>query len=274
MLNIKNSSINQKVLNKFIYVFLALVFIVGCKSKRDIIDTKNAESLSVRKIIKKHDAAKFDANTLDARLSVNYSENRGGRRNRYSFSVRLRMEKDSVIWLKGTYKILSAFRVKITPSSVSYYSPLEKHYFEGDFSLLKEVLGVDITFTQLQNLFLGESLLNLKDQKYVGSIDENAHKLTPKNQSDLYNIFFFIQAPYFKLKKQVLKVKDDSVTLRADYNGYMRIGNQLIPKNIVLQVSEGEKLTFINMDFKSVTINEPIATPYRIPNGYKPLKIK
>lgn len=256
------------------YLFIFLLVLASCKTNKAIVTSnKKAEKISARKVIKRHEAANFKAKTLEARLGIAYSDNKGQHRNRYTFTARLRMQLDSVIWIKGTYKIVSAFRAKITPNSFSYYSPIEKVYFEGDFSLLKKMLGTDITFKQLQNLLLGQSILDLKDQKYISEVEDNLQKLTPKEQNDLYKIFFFFNPNHYKLKRQLIKSDKDSLSLRVEYNGYLKTGNQLFPKNITLNATENERFTFININVRSVKLNEPISFPYRIPDGYKPIEL-
>ena len=121
------------------FVVFAVVF-TSCKTKKDIINENSiAEEMAAKKVARKHVAANFDKKTIEAKLKANFNN---GKLNQ-SFSVSLKMEKDEVIWLKGT-KIITLFKAKITPTSVRYYSSLEKKYFNGDFTMLKKILGTDI----------------------------------------------------------------------------------------------------------------------------------
>lgn len=255
----------------FLIVFI--VVLTSCKSSKNVINKSVVKNISAKKIIKKHNATSFEAKTLDAKLRVTYSDTKKSKRTRYTFTVRLRMQKDSVIWMKGTYKILSAFRVKITPTKFSYYSPLEKRYFEGDYSLLEKMLGTKVTFTQLQNLLLGQSILDLKDQKYIAEVYGESHKLTPKKQKDLYSIFFLFNPKNFKLDKQMFEVEETKQRLRINYTNYVSLENQLIPRRIVLNSFRGEDYTFIDISFRSLTLNKDISIPFRIPEGYKSIKL-
>ena len=99
--------------------------------------------MPAKKVVRKHISSSFDKKTVDAKLKVAFKNNK----NSESFSVRMKMKKDEVIWLKGT-KLITVFKAKITPTSVSYYSSYFKNYFEGDFSMLKKLLGTDINFSQ------------------------------------------------------------------------------------------------------------------------------
>ena len=135
------------------------------------------------------------------------------------------------------------------------------------------MLGTKVTFAQLQNLLLGQSILDLKDQKYLAEVEGRAHKLTPKKQKDLYSIFFLFNPRNFKLQKQSLEVDETKQRLRIDYDNYVSLENQLIPRKIVLNSYKGEDYTFIDISFRSLTINKEISTPYNIPEGHKRIKL-
>ena len=123
----------------FKYIIVILFLATACKSNKAVIETTELKSMSSRKIVKKHLENEFVANTLDSKIKVRYTNRRGSIRKRHEFTVRLRMKRDSLIWMKGS-KVVTAFKIQITPDSFSFYSPVSKEYFEGDFSLLKKIL--------------------------------------------------------------------------------------------------------------------------------------
>jgi hypothetical protein len=254
-------------------LFLFLILISSCKSKKNLVrvNPKEVKKISAKKIIKKHNTLSFDAKILNAKLKVGYADYSNGKRNKINFTVNLRVLKDSVIWMKGS-KIISAFRVKITPTSFSYYSLIDKKYFEGDFSLLEKILGANVTFKQVQSLLLGETVLDLKKQKFISEVDDANYKLTPKKQHELYRVFFLFDPNNYSLKKQLLRT-DNNKALDIDYKSYRLIEKQLVPKKIMINVSQPEHSTTIMIDFKSVTLNKQISTPYKIPSSYKPIKL-
>lgn len=254
-------------------LFLFLILISSCKSKKNllIVNPKEVKKISAKKIIKKHNTLAFDAKTLNAKLKVGYADYSNGKRNKINFTVDLRVLKDSVIWMKGS-KIISAFRVKITPTSFSYYSLIDKKYFEGDFSLLEKILGANVTFKQVQSLLLGETILDLKEQKFISEVEDANYKLTPKKQHELYRVFFLFDPNNCSLKKQLLRT-DNNKALDIDYKSYHLIEKQFVPKKIMINVSQPEQSTTIMIDFKSVTLNKQISTPYKIPFSYKPIKL-
>jgi hypothetical protein len=224
--------------------------------------------MSVKKIARKHIANHFDKETVDAKLKVYYK----GPKNRYSFSVKLKMEKDEVIWLKGT-KFITVFKAKITPTSVQYYSPLEKKYFEGDFAILEKLLGTEINFKQLQNLLLGQSVFNLKEQKYSAEIISDSYILTPEKQLELFDVFFKMNPTTFKLQEQRISNSDQNQELKIKYNRYIEKSKTLFPGEIVIDAEKNGKRTNIKMDVKSLEFDKKLDFSYRVPKGYKRTRI-
>jgi hypothetical protein len=182
--------------------------------------------------------------------------------------VNLQIEKDKVIHIKGT-KFITVFKAKITPTSVSYYSPFAKNYFEGDFSLIEELLGVEINFEQLQNLFLGQALQNLKKEKQQLEIVDNSYVLSPEKQAAIFDIFFTINPSHFKLEKQT--IVNDAKKMRLDmmYTGYNFIDKTLFPEEIKIIAKSESTTTNIDLIYKSVVFDTTFTPLFEIPKGYK-----
>lgn len=259
---------------KYGRIILVLLLFFACKSSKKLIttDVVDVKKLSAKKVIKNHEANKFSSKTLDAKFKVVYANNVKGKKNKQSLQVRLLIENDSVIWLKGS-KVVSAFRAKITPDLVSYYSPISKEYFIGDFLFLKELLGVEITFFQLQNLFLGQSLWDLESNSYQATIEKKAYKLIPTKQEDFYNYFLYLYPKNFKIKQQIIQDTNNK-TLGIYYKDYTEIENEFLPKNIEIKVTDKYSKTTISIEVKSVEVNKKLSMPFKIPSGYKKIQLK
>lgn len=258
---------------KFVKYLLILTFVFSaCKSKKMVADHTGLKEISSRKLVKNHLSNKFNANTLDSKIKVVYTNNRGDRKKRHGFTVRLRIKKDSIIWLRGS-KLVTVFKAKITPNTFSYYSPLEKRYFEGDFSLLKKIFGIEINFSQLQDLLIGQSIFKLKGKRFESKIDGKSYKLTPKEQEKLFDVFFKINPNHYKLDQMYLANENKDQSLRIDYNGYTKKEGTYIPIKVMINAAEGEKYTYINLDYRSLEFNKPVSFSYRIPSGYKRIEL-
>ncbi|PQB08252.1 hypothetical protein BST83_14765 [Polaribacter filamentus] len=250
------------------YILLLMIVLTSCKTKKNMIDANAiAKEISAKKVAKKHIAANFDKKTVDAKLKVNFNN---GKINQ-SLTVNLLIEKDKVIWLKGT-RFITIFKAKITPTSVSYYSPFAKNYFEGDFSMIKQLLGVEINFEQLQNLFLGQSLLNVKEENQELQIVNNRYILSPEKQAELFDIFFTINPSHFKLDEQSVINVAKNLRLDVKYPSYNLINKVVFPSEINIRANTSDSFTDIDIIYKAVEFNTYLKMSYDIPNGYKRLE--
>ena len=68
-----------------------------------------------------------------------------------------------------------------------------------------------------------------------------------------------------QLKKRILQV---------DYKSYQEVKKQILPKDIRIIAVEDSDEVAITMEFKSLTLNEDVRFPFRIPAGYKEIVIK
>ena len=88
-----------------------LMALNSCSSARILADGTIDESLSVRSIIRNHEASRLKFHTLSGRLGIDYHDGEDTQK----VTVSLRMKKNEVIWLSAP---LGVIKVLITPQSV------------------------------------------------------------------------------------------------------------------------------------------------------------
>ena len=251
------------------YLFIFIFVFTACKTKKYALDNSIiAKEMSAKKVARKHVSANFNKKTIAAKFKVNFNDGV----TKQSISVYLRIKKDEVIWLKGT-KFINVFKAKITPKKVRFYSPIEKKYFEGDFSMLEKLLGTKINFQQLQNLFLGQAILDVKNKKQNIVLEKNAYVLSPKTQATLFDVFFAIHPGHFKLNQQSIINALKKQRLDIKYTSYKFVDDEIIPQQINIKAKQENKLTIIDFILRSIELNTKINTSFKIPNGYKHMNL-
>lgn len=251
---------------KLSILFLGLL-ILGCKSAKRVTSSGELDTkLSAKQIIKEHQNQNLKFKTLQSKVKVEYIKGD----QEQSYTINLRMEKDKVIWISATLGIV---RAKITPESVGFYNKLDNTFFDGDFTLISDLLGTELNFENLQNILIGETFLNLNDQKYKADTFENSYTLTPKNQNALYEIFFLLNPSHFKTDSQQLSQTLEQRMLQIDYKNYQEVDKQTVPEHITIIAVEGREQTTINMQFKSVSLDNELRFPFRIPAGFDEIEL-
>ena len=251
-------------------VLLTLLIFTSCKSNKNVVGTNNVDAISTKKIISNHYNSDFSHKTINARINAKYKDNNTS----VSFSIKLRLEKDKTIWMSATKFGIPVAKVKITPSRVIYYEKLERTYFDGDFSLLSKWLGTELDYEKVQNILLGQAVLNLRKGKYDSRIDNNLYEIKPKKDNDLFGILFFMNPENFKLNKQEIRNQEKEQLLTVSYPNYQVIKGDQFPENINIRAIDHKKLTTINMEYRTVEFNEKLTFPFSIPNGYKEISLK
>ncbi|HIP47660.1 MAG TPA: DUF4292 domain-containing protein [Lutibacter sp.] len=247
-------------------VLLITLLVSSCKTTKPTLSTMNHATV---KLLKEYDNSIFSEKTVQAKIKLDYQDPKQSQR----VTIRLRMKKDEVIWMSASFLGFPVAKVKITPTKVQYYEKIKKTYFDGDFSLLSSVLGREINFQQLQNIFLGQSLMSLNSQ-FTSETDGKSLKLTPKNQDELFDIFYWINPSHFKLDKQEINATKEKQILTIDYTAYQNISNTYFPKTIVIDAIQPKQTTHLEMDFRNVEFNTNLKYTFNIPSGYKEIKLK
>jgi hypothetical protein len=251
------------------YLVVFLIVFTSCKAKKYAIDASTiAKEISAKKVVRKHLSSNFNKETLDAKFKVNFRNTKF----KQSISVQLKIKKDEVIWLKGT-KFINVFKAKITPEKIRFYSSLENTYFEGNFSVLEKLLGIEINFQQLQNLFLGQAILEIKKEKQQVEIVDNSYVLSPVIQAKLFDAFFAINPAHFKLDYQSIGNSLKRRQLDIKYPSYKLIDDEVFPQEINIKAAQNKKFTTIDFILNTVEFNKDLNTSFTIPKGYKRIQI-
>jgi outer membrane biogenesis lipoprotein LolB len=264
----------MKTKRAFIYyqagvlAMFAGLLLLGCGSAKSITSSGELnEGLTAKQIIKESNRNKANFKTLQSRVKIDYTKDGKSR----GVGVNLRMEKDKVIWMNGP---LSIARAKITPSKVSFYDKLNNQYFDGDFALLSEFLGTELDFTKVQNLLLGEALYDLDKGSYKASTHETSYVIQPEEQMALFEIFFLLNPDHFKMDSQQVTQMHENRMFQVDYLKYQEVEKQKLPELVKIFALDSGDETIIDMEYRSVSLNEELRFPFRIPSGYDEIIIK
>ncbi|GGG36235.1 DUF4292 domain-containing protein [Bizionia arctica] len=258
---------NTSTYIKSVVLGLLILFFTGCKSTKVASDGTANLSLSSKEVIKENHKTAPDFKTLQAKVRIAYSQGDDSQ----THTVSYRMLKDQIIWISSSFNII---RVMITPEKVSFYNKLDNTYFDGNFSFLSEILGTDLDFEKVQNLLLGNPLFPLNKTDYSMSVNNEKYLFQPKEQLALFELFYLINPIQFKIDSQQLAQTTEARFLQIDYLSYQEVDKQSLPENIKINVLEGDKETVIEMEFKSVSLNQDLRYPFSIPSGFEEIVLK
>lgn len=255
-------------MKNFTYSIVLTLLFLGCKSTKIVQSSETLDSkMSVKQIVKNHNKLQSKFNTLQGRLKVEYIQ--GDRSETHTLT--LRMENDKTIWVNA---FLNMVRVKITPDRVRFYNKLDNTYFDGDYALISEFSGADLQFKNLQNLLLGEAIFNLKPKEFTKTTHPNSYMLTPKQPNALFDLLYLINPTYFKLDAQQLSQSLEKNVLKIQYRSYQKVDGLVLPENMAITATNTNEQTTLNLNIKSVSLDQPLRFPFNIPKGFKAIELK
>tara|TARA_R110002096_G_scaffold135560_1_gene287602 strand:+ start:17702 stop:18463 length:762 start_codon:yes stop_codon:yes gene_type:complete len=251
---------------RYLYTILVVLLMFNCKSSRTVGAGEANLKLSTKQLIKENDKQSPNFKTLQSKLKITFTQ----KGNTQTHSVSFRAKKDEMLWMSATFSIIKAL---VTPEKISFYNKLDNTYFEGDFSYLSDLLGTALDFQKVQNLLFGEALYNLKDESYKASVLDSSYVLQPKNQRELFEIFFILDPSLFKVKSQQISQPAALRHLQIDYKSHQEIDKQILPEMIRVIAVEANEEVLIELEFKNVSLNEDLRFPYKIPSGFDKIEL-
>lgn len=253
---------------KYLVILSLVILFTSCKSARSLTTAGTIkDNTSAKQIVKENQRQIANFKTLQAKVKVDYSEGDKSQ----GVTLSLRMEKDKAIWLNASFNVI---RLLITPEKVSFYNKLDNEYFEGDYSLLSDVIGIDLDFDKVQNILIGETIFDLSKDVYLASNNDISYILQPENQEALYEILYLFNPGHFKLDSQQLTQAKEKRFLQVDYKVYQMVDKEIIPELINIVAVEDNSEIKIDVEYKSVSLNEEVRFPFEIPSGYKEIQLK
>ncbi|WP_167342709.1 DUF4292 domain-containing protein [Nonlabens sp. SY33080] len=239
----------------------ALLIIVACGTQKS--STTALATAKKAKVVRSHDNSELEFNTLKARLGVDYEDDKQSR----NITMNLRMEKGEKIWMSASILGLTLAKVYITPDRVQFYEKINKRSFDGDFRLISDFLGEDLTFEQLEDVLLGQAVENLSNHEFT--IQNNEYQFKTE---DVITKLFRLRPSDFKLVEQsVLKAENNYLTI--NYPEYQEVDNRLLPRTVKIDAKRGKRFSQVVLTFKSVEFNKELSFPFELPDNYRKIEL-
>ena len=247
-----------------------LVLLMSCGTKKATTASSSSRDLTAARLVQEYYAKTLDYTTFEARTRAKYSSNGDGKP---AVTVVIRIEKDKTIWMDGSLLGFSGARALITPTTIQFYDKLNRQYFDNDFSFLSEYAGIDLNFDQLQRLLTGQTIYDLRDGKYSFAQEQDYFKVTPRKSNPLFDLLFEIGTQPYVVKKQEVVKKEDKSSVYISYGAYDAVEGKPFPTQMSVRAKDGKRATQIDIEYRSVTLNEALRFPFKIPSGYKEIVI-
>ncbi|MBP9186957.1 MAG: DUF4292 domain-containing protein [Bacteroidia bacterium] len=259
---------------QFLVLFgaLALVFSVGCKSKK-IASTAPATTNLPKQVgpnptqvaIKMVDANANTFSFFQTRAKAKYKDDT----QKIDLDVTLVMEKDQYIWMSVTALLgIEVARVLITKDSVKILDRLHRKCIATDFGYIQRMSNVPLKLHNLQNLIIGNTIFGNSVQKSVvdtilGALSIST-QLNTQKQTTTYNA-------NYKVNRSLIAEQNQSRQLNIVYPNYSTFGQNMLPNTININIRAEKNIECI-FELSNFVFDKKREFQFTVPSGYEVVK--
>lgn len=277
---------DKSIIHLLIILVVALLSFTSCKNQKKItlnngkciLDFKNAKALAAN--LK---AKEFKFEKLNAKMAVEALIDSTSN----SFTISLRMRKDSLIWMSISKLGIEGARVLITKDSVKFMDRLKNKFFRGDYAYISKLLNTELDFEILQSLLIGNSVeFYDEDEKLKPGVDNCQYTLGTIRKYKLRRVMekgkelkesaqsIYMIPETFKIARILFYDFNPDRSFDAHFNDFTAIDStQLFPYKMNY-VIKAQKNVNIDILYSKVTLNEEQSFPFKIPENYEQIIYK
>ncbi|TBH70998.1 DUF4292 domain-containing protein [Aquirufa nivalisilvae] len=204
-------------------------------------------------------------NYLKAKSKVLWKTNS----NSDTYTVDIRMKKDSLIWMNISVSMITGATGLFTKERVQFFHKINNEYFNLTYDSLSTKMGFKVTYEILQSLIVGNQPFKKNHSRVIR---ENENYILKQDEGRI-QIDNYV-GPNRKLKKLLVNDGPTENKLTLDYEDFAAINQFLFPfsSQITLDVKDKDnKLvkTLISIKYSKVELLEtPLEFPFKVPAKY------
>ena len=263
------AQINNLFIVRFpFYIFLFIL--IGCGPKKNRMDFPYINSdIEINKTITKDKINYKKLNYIDfTNLILSSSANLEYNNNNYGFDLNLRFNKNTKLLVSGSL-ILPIFKVLIESDQIQGYQKVDRTFFQASFNDISSKLGIELNYAEIENLFLGNPVLDLKTlngfKTYKNDANMLIYNMDINNVS--YNMIFDPKSN--KLLSQEITQLESKKYLKIYYNSFQKLNDFDLPCLVGILINDGKNLIKLSISTKSKEVSNQISFPFKIPSNYR-----
>ena len=250
--------------HKYIWFWLAVAFVgMQCTGAKKATMAENVVERSKTQIKKRIDMVDLDLPLFNGRGKVKYDDGD----TRVSFNVNIRMRKDSFIWLNASLLGFEVARILVTPDSVFAINRYEKTYVTESYSKFDSIYNIPLTFAQLQEIILGNNLINLNEAFTHNFMTPN---YALHQHRDPYLVTHTIDGRYFVPIKIHVQDQHSGYEISSDLKEHKPLDKSRFFsyfRSYIIK-KDNVQMAKIQIDYSEVDTKTSKKTPFEIPAHY------
>jgi len=205
------------------------------------------------------------------KYTTNYSDGN----KKFTFKTSLKCTKDSALNALISFASIPVFNALATTDSLIYVNKKDRCYGQKSIASFKELLGVELSLKNIQELFLGLPLgyndtLNYRDSLNLAGDSCYVNGLVVGEKTIAYRYASSVNSP--RLDWQEITSKEDATTARVQYLSWQRHKDMFIPSSFMIAIKSNERNINVLFTYDKFELDIPQEIYLQIPDDYAPCK--
>jgi hypothetical protein len=213
--------------------------------------------------------------TFYSKLSVDFKDTTTN----ISFKTSLKIVTDSAVNAIITYAKIPIVTAMITTDSIIVVNKRDKCFERETLSYIKDKFGIDFTYQNIEELFLGRPLDYNVDQKYfivhdpynysISSHKKRERKRLDRKPKEDIIINYILSKDAKNLSKTTIMSPSDSTEIVVEYNSRKLVKNINVPDEVVIKITTPRNVMYIKLEYEKVEVDESQELLIIIPEKYE-----
>lgn len=258
-------------------LLLCATMLFSCKATKESASTGLLPDLSAEELLKRSGANR-EFGELSSKVNITYAS----ATEKQTFSARVRMKQDSVIWVSIAPLLgIEMVRAKITPDSLMLVDRFNKRFYLGKFERLGQMFKMDLTFAMLQSLLTGNTIDLYRVEQYRAQPEQRQYlvevgrpskkelkqgAVAPKVEQQTW-----IEPQHYNVARSTLSDASSSYRVEANYAEFRGLGPVYFPERMAFRVSGPQQL-LVDMHWVKPTHTIGQDFPFSVPEKYEPIQ--
>lgn len=250
---------------KLVYYILLTLFVVAtnsCKTKKEL---KNSSSLSIINF-EYIEEERFSSNFLTIKSSTSVDV---PSQQKMTIQNYMLIKKGEYIWAVAKFFGLQAGKLFFNKDSIVILNNISRPKKADIYSYksLSNLLGVRVSYHQIENIFLGNDWYSTKDYNII-NIDSIAY-LHTKDSNLAYSSSI---NEYFRPLNTIVKNTVNNNLINLNYSKYEKQNGKYFPKQLSIDISTQNNPLKIENFVESISLDSFNQPSFIIPSSYEIIK--
>lgn len=245
-----------------LYTLLAALVFGACRGKKTrnkpVVKKDIDSSKTILPEIKNVINNTFEYDYLSYKAKCDYTDPN----NSQSFTMNLRMKRDSILWISITAVGFEVARAKLDKDSVKIVSRLEKKYYVYGYDYIKKLNGTTLSLLQIQNLLTANLLF--PPENYTNTAEKNKYKTT---EGYIENNLTTDEKS--KILEQILQHLVEQSNANVVYSNYKKADKQQFPGKVDISIITPKRNISLLMENSGISTETIEAFPFEISSKYE-----